>query len=93
MARQLVGASNILFPLAGNWSIQVKGSRDVRAKMRARPAALYPINDMMVGLHGMEPPAIAAAYDFSAFQTIADVTRWLRSARLGAHRILGTLLR
>lgn len=27
----------------------------------------------MVGIHGMEPPAIAAAYDFSVFKTIADV--------------------
>ncbi|HZQ43143.1 MAG TPA: methyltransferase [Acidobacteriaceae bacterium] len=27
----------------------------------------------MIGFHGMEPPAIAAAYDFSGFGTIADV--------------------
>ena len=27
----------------------------------------------MVGFHGMEPPAVAAAYDFSAFDTIADI--------------------
>ena len=27
----------------------------------------------MVGFHGMEPPAVAAGYDFSAFETIADV--------------------
>jgi len=30
-------------------------------------------NQTMVGIHGMEPPAVAAAYDFSAFKTIADV--------------------
>jgi hypothetical protein len=30
-------------------------------------------NEMMVGFHGMEPPAVAAAYDFSAFRTIVDV--------------------
>jgi O-methyltransferase domain len=30
-------------------------------------------NQTMVGIHGMEPPAIAAAYDFSVFKTIADV--------------------
>lgn len=30
-------------------------------------------NDTMVGIHGMEPAAVAAAYDFSGFQTIADV--------------------
>jgi hypothetical protein len=35
-----------LFPLAGNWSIQVKGGPDVSAKMMPqRPAALYPINE------------------------------------------------
>ena len=30
-------------------------------------------NQTMVGIHGMEPPAVAEAYDFSAFKTIADV--------------------
>lgn len=34
-------------------------------------AALF--NRTMIGFHGMEPPAVAAAYDFSAFRTIADV--------------------
>ncbi len=41
--------------------------------LTANPVQASLFNDMMVGLHGMEPPAIAAAYDFSAFQTIADV--------------------
>src|SRR6266404_9262785 len=27
----------------------------------------------MIGLHGAEPPAVAAAYDFSSFKTIVDV--------------------
>ena len=30
-------------------------------------------NDTMVGFHGIEPPAIASAYDFSPFRTIAGV--------------------
>ena len=30
-------------------------------------------SDMMIGLHQQEPPAVAAAYDFSIFKTIADV--------------------
>ncbi len=34
-------------------------------------AALF--NDTMVGVHGMEPATVAEAYNFSAFQTIADV--------------------
>ena len=30
-------------------------------------------SEMMVGLHNQEPPAVAAAYDFSIFRTIVDV--------------------
>jgi hypothetical protein len=30
-------------------------------------------SETMVGLHNQEPPAIAAAYDFSTFKTIVDV--------------------
>ena len=30
-------------------------------------------NDTMVGFHGMEPAAVAAAYDFSKMKTVADV--------------------
>ncbi|MBC7809930.1 MAG: methyltransferase [Burkholderiales bacterium] len=30
-------------------------------------------SETMVGFHGAEPPAIAAAYDFSPFETIVDV--------------------
>src|SRR5688572_2883087 len=36
----------------------------------ANPAQASLFNDTMVGFHGMEPPAVAAAYDFSAFQTV-----------------------
>ena len=39
----------------------------------SHPAEASLFNDTMVGVHGMEPPAVAAAYDFSAFRTIADV--------------------
>jgi hypothetical protein len=41
-----------------------------------------------VGVHGMEPAAVAAAYDFSGFQTIADVggsTGNMLSTILGRH--------
>jgi O-methyltransferase domain/Dimerisation domain len=34
-------------------------------------AALF--SETMVGFHGAEPPAVAAAYDFSPFKTIVDV--------------------
>lgn len=30
-------------------------------------------NEMMVSVHNQEPPAVAAAYDFSTFRTIVDV--------------------
>jgi len=30
-------------------------------------------SEMMVGMHSEEPPAVSAAYDFSAFKTIVDV--------------------
>lgn len=30
-------------------------------------------SEAMVGIHGPEPPTVAAAYDFSAFETIVDV--------------------
>jgi O-methyltransferase domain len=41
--------------------------------LAANPAQASLFNDTMVGLHGMEPAAIASAYDFSNFRTIADV--------------------
>lgn len=30
-------------------------------------------SEAMVGLHGAEPPAVAAAYDFSMFETVVDI--------------------
>jgi hypothetical protein len=41
--------------------------------LTANPVRASLFSDTMLGLHGMEPPAIASAYDFSAFHTIADV--------------------
>jgi O-methyltransferase domain len=41
--------------------------------LAANPVQASLFNDTMVGFHGLEPPAIASAYDFSAFQTIVDV--------------------
>lgn len=37
------------------------------------PEAASLFSEMMVGMHGLETPAIAKAYDFSAFETIVDV--------------------
>jgi len=41
--------------------------------LAGHPTEASLFNQTMVGIHGMEPPAIAAAYDFSVFKTIADV--------------------
>jgi O-methyltransferase domain len=37
------------------------------------PAEASMFSETMVGLHGAEPPAVAAAYDFSEFATVIDV--------------------
>jgi hypothetical protein len=37
------------------------------------PEAASLFSEMMVGFHNQEPPAVAAAYDFSVFKTIVDV--------------------
>jgi hypothetical protein len=41
--------------------------------LTANPMQASLFNDTMVGIHGLEPAAVASAYDFSDFQTIADV--------------------
>ena len=56
--------------------------------MASHPSEASLFNDTMVGFHGMEPPAIAEAYDFSVFKTIADVggsTGNLLTTILGKH--------
>jgi hypothetical protein len=37
------------------------------------PSQASLFNHTMVGFHGMEPPAVADAYDFSGFRVIADI--------------------
>lgn len=41
--------------------------------LRQHPEAASYFSEAMVGFHGAEPPAVAAAYDFSQFKTIVDV--------------------
>jgi O-methyltransferase/methyltransferase family protein len=38
-----------------------------------RPEEAAQFSESMVGIHGGEPPAVAAAYDFSTFGTIVDI--------------------
>jgi hypothetical protein len=37
------------------------------------PTLASQFNETMIGFHGMEPAAVAAAYDFAQFRTIADI--------------------
>lgn len=53
------------------------------------PAQASMFSETMVGFHGSEPAAVAAAYDFSQFETIIDVggaTGNLLATILGHHR-------
>jgi hypothetical protein len=53
-----------------------------------RPTEASLFNATMVGVHGMEPAAVAAAYDFSGFKTIADIggsTGNMLTTILGTH--------
>jgi hypothetical protein len=63
--------------------------------LSANPLQASLFNHTMVGFHGMEPAAVAAAYDFSAFQTIADVggsTGNMLAAILSQYRNLRAIL-
>jgi O-methyltransferase domain len=71
--RQLGGAHNVCEEDSGKYAIGVRptahaGQEDLDL---IEDASLF--SDMMVGLHNQEPPAVAAAYDFSIFRTIVDV--------------------
>lgn len=41
--------------------------------LRSHPAEASMFNDTMVGIHGAEPTAVAAAYDFSELEIVTDV--------------------
>ena len=41
--------------------------------LRQRPEEASYFSEAMVGFHGDEPPAVAAAYDFSGFNAVVDV--------------------
>ena len=55
---------------------------------RSNPEEASMFSETMVGFHGAEPPAVAAAYDFSGLKTIVDVggaTGNLLTAILASH--------
>ena len=53
------------------------------------PQEAAQFSEAMVGIHGGEPPAVAAAYDFSPFGTIVDVGG--ATGNMLAHILGGTL--
>ena len=64
------------------WTISVETGKPGFEKAQGIPVfdylAQHPeeaslFSEMMVGLHNQEPPAVAAAYDFSVFKIIADI--------------------
>ena len=48
----------------GNAHLRIPGQHPEEASL---------FSEAMVGFHGAEPPAVAAAYDFSGFKTVVDV--------------------
>jgi len=56
--------------------------------LAVHPQEASMFSETMVGFHGMEPPAVASAYDFSQFATVADIggaTGNLLTTILGRH--------
>ena len=41
--------------------------------LATRPVEATQFNELMIAFHGAEPPAVAAAYDFSGIRTLVDV--------------------
>jgi O-methyltransferase domain/Dimerisation domain len=68
------GWDNLLYSLeTGKSGVQKAFGTDLFAYLAERPAAATVFNDAMVAFHGGEPPAVAAAYDFSIYRTLIDI--------------------
>jgi len=73
----------------GETGMQKAHGTTVFEYLAAHPAEAAHFNDAMIGFHGAEPNAVAAAYDFSTSQSIVDVgggTGNLLTAILERHR-------
>lgn len=65
---------NLLYSVqTGKTAFEKTFGKPVFQFLTDHPAEASLFNQTMVGFHGMEPPAVAMAYDFSQFETIADV--------------------
>jgi hypothetical protein len=72
----------------GNTGMQKAFDMSVFDYLAKHPQEASDFNEAMIGFHGGEPPAVAAAYDFSSFETVVDVgggTGNLLTAILGRH--------
>jgi len=82
--------SDILYSLqTGRTSFEKAQGMPVFAYLAQHPDEASLFSETMVGFHGEEPAAVAEAYDFSAFGTIADVggaTGNLLAAILARHQ-------
>jgi hypothetical protein len=80
---------NILYSVqTGKTAFQQSFDMPLFDYLAGHPVEASLFNQTMVGFHGTEPPAIAAAYDFSVFTAIADVggsTGNLLTTVLGRH--------
>jgi len=70
-----VGAfEQIMHSLAtGNTGFEAAMGMPIFNYLGQHPEEASLFNETMIGVHGAEPPAVAAAYDFSAFKTVVDV--------------------
>ena len=80
---------NILYSVqTGKTAFQKSFDMPLFDYLAGHPIEASLFNQTMVGFHGTEPPAIAAAYDFSVFSVLADVggsTGNLLTTILGRH--------
>jgi hypothetical protein len=68
------GFANILHSLrTGRTGFEKAQGMPLFDYLAQHPEDASVFSEAMIGLHGAEPPAVAAAYDFSPFRTVVDV--------------------
>ena len=68
------GMDNLLYSVqTGKSGVEKALGMPVFDWLAEHPVEASLFSETMVGFHGGEPPAIAAAYDFSSFKTVVDV--------------------
>jgi hypothetical protein len=68
------GWDNVIYSIeTGNTGFEKAQGVSLFDYLAEHPEDASLFSEMMVGLHSQEPPAVAAAYDFSIFKTVVDV--------------------